>query len=330
MAADWAYPDADLILSVKEAQDRERWLAVRREGIGGSDMAALFGEGRFEDSTEYDLWLDKTQRVPPKESTFPMRKGSLVEDVIAQEFANKAGVSIRRVGTLRSKKEPRLFANCDRLVDDGGGLEVKNGNFWVGKQLQRLEPGEIPRSWYWQMVTCLAVTGRSHWYLEGWFDNIIEFTRVLDRSHCEDDIQRVFDIVGPWWEKHITNDEPPDSGAPDDYMAPEGDGKPRREFALPLIAFADIDELRRVRRQKKELGEREKELVASFRSELKDREIGTVRSVGMIEHRISLGNNTFQKQAFIDAHPDIDIEAFYKRAANKHSIVLIGANDSDD
>ena len=44
----------------------EDWLELRRNGIGGSDAAAVCGVSRYKSPVE--LWMEKTDRIKPTEA----------------------------------------------------------------------------------------------------------------------------------------------------------------------------------------------------------------------------------------------------------------------
>lgn len=48
------------------ANSREEWLALRRQGIGGSDVAAILGLSKFK--TQQELWMEKTGRLVDRKS----------------------------------------------------------------------------------------------------------------------------------------------------------------------------------------------------------------------------------------------------------------------
>ena len=58
-----AYTNCDLILSVKDAEDHEKWLKTRDLGIGGSDAAVIMGMNSYK--SPYQLWMEKTGQVEP-------------------------------------------------------------------------------------------------------------------------------------------------------------------------------------------------------------------------------------------------------------------------
>lgn len=51
----------EIILTAKQAEDRSKWLEFRKEGIGGSDAAAIVGLSKWK--SPYQLWLEKTGQV---------------------------------------------------------------------------------------------------------------------------------------------------------------------------------------------------------------------------------------------------------------------------
>lgn len=72
----------------------DQWLSWRRKGIGGSDVAVALNSSPYR--TARDLYYDKIGVVmsddgPDKSITFQI--GHLLEDVVAQIFAKKTGLS---------------------------------------------------------------------------------------------------------------------------------------------------------------------------------------------------------------------------------------------
>ena len=66
--------------------NRDQFLAGRKKGIGGSDVAAILGFSPYK--SPYQLWLDKTGRSERKESQNESAHfGNLLEDVVAKEFS---------------------------------------------------------------------------------------------------------------------------------------------------------------------------------------------------------------------------------------------------
>ena len=70
---------------------REEWLARRRSGIGGSDVAAVLGLSPWKSPRQ--VWLDKTTDISDDRQTMPM----LLDDPRARGAAAVLGAD-RRAG----------------------------------------------------------------------------------------------------------------------------------------------------------------------------------------------------------------------------------------
>lgn len=94
---------------------REQFLADRRTGIGGSDIAAILGISPW--STPRDVWASKLGKIEEKAETPAMYWGNVLEDVVAKEFSKRTGYKIQKHNRIvRHEKHPFLIANIDRLV----------------------------------------------------------------------------------------------------------------------------------------------------------------------------------------------------------------------
>ena len=89
---------------------REDWLAYRRLGIGGSDVAAIMGISPF--ATIRDLYNDKTGVLPlidEEESNWVAKEvGHRLEDLVAEIFSRKTGLKYSRYGRCSAIRCTRL------------------------------------------------------------------------------------------------------------------------------------------------------------------------------------------------------------------------------
>jgi putative phage-type endonuclease len=141
---------------------KAEWLRLRRNGIGGSDAAAIMGLSPWR--TAMDVWLEKTgEFTRDDEENEQMYWGTVLEAVVAKEFTRRTGLKTRRMNAiLQSRKHPFMIANVDRLVvGEPTGLECKttglyNADDWrIG----------IPEYYYPQVQHYMAVTGYPVWYV---------------------------------------------------------------------------------------------------------------------------------------------------------------------
>ncbi len=113
---------------------REEWLAYRRQGIGGSDAAAVLGISPFR--TGVDLYYDKLgQPVEDDEQNWVAKEvGTLLEDLVARIFTKKTGLEVCPMPVMfQHPDHPWKLADVDRLVKlpDGNTavLECKTTNY---------------------------------------------------------------------------------------------------------------------------------------------------------------------------------------------------------
>lgn len=96
----------------------EQWLDWRRKGIGGSDVAVALNFSPYR--TARELYYDKigvamANEGPDKSITFQI--GHLLEDVVAQIFAKKTGLSVFEDHWMyQHPLFPFMIADVDRFV----------------------------------------------------------------------------------------------------------------------------------------------------------------------------------------------------------------------
>ena len=155
--------DAELIMTVKQMQDRDAWLKMRMAGIGGSDAGTIVGDNPWKSS--YALWLEKTGQIVPEDISDkePVYWGTALEDIVAKEFTKRTGKRVRRCGTMQNTKKRWMLANVDRLIiGEQAGLECKTTNAFNYKEWQ--DDG-LPNSYYWQCQHYMLCTGLPMWYI---------------------------------------------------------------------------------------------------------------------------------------------------------------------
>ncbi len=142
------------------------WYAARAAGIGSSDIPAIVGSSAYR--TALHVWLDKRGELPPDDVGESATWGTLLEDVIAREFAAREGFTVAEVGTLAHVEHPWRRANLDRLVHGctpgageavtGCAVEVKTRNAWAAGHWREEVPDDVEAQVQWQ----LHVTGLDH------------------------------------------------------------------------------------------------------------------------------------------------------------------------
>lgn len=127
------------------------WYALRADGIGSSDIAAIVGLSPF--TSAYTLWHRKAGKVADQPESDFMDWGKRLEPVIADKFAeNHPEMTVESTGTWCSSERRWQRANPDRLVWAKGYdefdsyLEVKcasayKADDWGPTGTDRVPPG---------------------------------------------------------------------------------------------------------------------------------------------------------------------------------------------
>jgi putative phage-type endonuclease len=108
-------------------QGSTEWLAARRSGIGGSEVAALFGVCPWDSA--YSLWHRKVTGSIEAERNAWVRAGSYMEPGIRDGYAIETGRVVTPGVTMARNLEvsPYLFANTDGTVEDPKHPEIGPG-----------------------------------------------------------------------------------------------------------------------------------------------------------------------------------------------------------
>lgn len=189
---------------------REEWLKIRKLGLGGSDMSAVLGVNQWR--SPLDVWLDKTSDTVEEKESEPMYWGTILEDIVAQEFAKRTGYKVRNNNfTLQSEEYPYLLANIDReIVGLDAGLECKTANAFKAEEWQG---DNVPDAYYIQCQHYMCVTGKASWWIACLVGGNTFYYKEIKRN--EEIIRAIIDTGREFWQLVETNTMP----APDDSKA---------------------------------------------------------------------------------------------------------------
>jgi putative phage-type endonuclease len=109
-------PNSPARVILPECAGRAPWLAARRDGIGGSEVAALVGISEYD--TSWSIFNKKMKPEPDEELTgAPIEWGHRLENVVAEKVAEEIGLVSRFGGGLWANPEkPFLRVTPDRFA----------------------------------------------------------------------------------------------------------------------------------------------------------------------------------------------------------------------
>ena len=182
------------------------WLGYRRQGIGGSDVAAVMGVSPF--ATLRDLYNDKCgiQDVIQTEDNWVAKEvGHRLEDLVAKIFAFKTGYKVFAVRKLfRHPLYSFMQANVDFFVElpDGNTaiLECKTTNY---NSKEKWNDGAVPTNYEWQCRHYMAVMNLGCAYIACLYgNNENEFVyRRIDRDEAIE--QDMIEMETHFWNEHV-------------------------------------------------------------------------------------------------------------------------------
>lgn len=186
-----------------EQAERARWLAERKTGVCGTDIAPLCGVDPY-GRTAVDVYLDKVGLGPERESTMIMRLGQLLEPVAVLLYSERTGRRVRKQQMRRHPKHDWMLGTLDRQIlrsteRPTGALEAKVQGL---APFAKVKAHGLADGYVLQLMWYLAVFGyewgsfalfsRERGELI-WFD--LERDQVL--------IDRLIEIGGRFWRENV-------------------------------------------------------------------------------------------------------------------------------
>lgn len=206
--------------------EREEFLSRRKNYICGSDISAICGINPYK--SPLSVYLDKLNLVKDDDSiSEPARFGTLLEDVVAQEYARRTGNTVSVDTTLFVHPEYSFAAaNIDRWVGDKEFILECKTTGYSGKKLLGAEgTDEVVDYWLTQVA---------------WYAGVCDVPKVdiavliagqefrTYTYHRNREFEaKLFRIAKNFWENHILKQTPPEEMHPSDIpvLFPQDSGE---------------------------------------------------------------------------------------------------------
>jgi putative phage-type endonuclease len=300
------------VLIARAGMPEHEFHALRRTGLGGSDLAALLGMDRY--SSPWKLYLEKRGEIPhdlPRSEELERAAlwGHLHERDIAEQFAVIHGLRTRRIGTIRNIHRPWMLANLDRQVvgcpDGPCPLEIKTRSLRkAGEWGESGDPDGVPDREALQSLWYLAVTGYGHIHVAVLINGNDDRYYRLERD--EKLLADLVAMAGGFWQRIQAGDPPPIDGseAVTELLRDLWNGA---EGAVRVVSPAEAEPLFAERRLLKErIGEletRAAEIENRLKETLGDSEIALTPDGSQLY--TWKRNGQFSDKRFRQAHPEL-------------------------
>lgn len=283
---------------------RDKWLELRKNGIGGSDAGVIIGVNAFKN--RFQLWLEKTDQgvelERSEEAVERMEWGNRLEPVVADWFEAKTGKKLRRCGMIRNNEYPFMFADVDRLVvGENAIVEIKTT---AGYNKDEWADDKVPPSYMAQGLHYMAVGGYDKVYFVCLLGGQQAVIREMERD--DEEIGALIEAEQDFWENYVVPKVIPEVDGSDNCkkllgkLYPGGEKEP---MDMDGKWAAVCDNIKEMEEQMKQLQGFIDEKKNKLRLELGNFETGVVG-----DYKISYGvstRNTFDAKAFAVDYPDL-------------------------
>lgn len=258
--------------------NRQEWLKERKNYLGGSDLGSICGVNKYK--TGLDVYLDKTSDEIAEENNSYTHWGNILEAAVANEYARVTGNKVvEPIGTIYHPKYSFLGANIDRFVNGGEYiLECKTAGFHMASEWGEEGTDQIPDSYKCQIAYYAAIADVPKVDIAVLIGgNDFRIYRYMRDKALED---KLLQIAINFWNKHVLAKVPPEPSNLKDIelLYPNSNGS---EVEVSQEILDDIQKLKELKAQVKDIEEESTHLQESIKKYMKDNEL-LVDSSGQI------------------------------------------------
>ena len=206
--------------------NREEWKKARR--IGGSDLATIMGEGKWQTISDIYTRLVYPERAKNNnlDNNPRVQEGARAEEHIRNLFA----LEHPSIKVINPPSENWLFVRNDNefitvspdgILDDyTGALEIKDVEIYSNKQLESWKSGDIPKQYFYQIMQYFIVlntvkdiylVARIKVMNSGELDHVEEYTYRFDRINFKEEIKNCLQIEKAFIKKYVITQTRPNA-----------------------------------------------------------------------------------------------------------------------
>ena len=254
--------------------NKEKWLKERKTYIGGSDLGSILGINNFR--TALDVYFEKTSEGIVEEATNDAAYwGTVLEDVVAAEYARRTGFKIEKpAGLIRHNEYPFIACNLDYWVIDNEGnshiLECKTANQLKVTCWGEEGTNQIPESYLYQVAYYAAITGADRVDIAVLIGG--QDFRIYRYDKDEVMESKLLRVARKFWNNHVIVGDPPKPRTQEDAakLYPKANGLEVRADDAILEKVCVLQDLKA---REKNLAEEIKDLQLCIKDYMQDGEV---------------------------------------------------------
>lgn len=303
------------ILVKTAGMSREEWLSWRRNGIGGSEAAALVGLHPY--LSPFAVYMDKIGQPIQQEDNEKMRLGRDLEGYVASRFTERTGIYVRRKSCILMDDEyDFMIADIDRWSKkDGVGLECKTMSP-NSEAAGALEDNSVPPQYYVQCQWYMMITGLPVWHLAVLVLGKGFYTFEIERN--DEDIEALRAAAIAFWQDYVIPRRIPAPDGSDSAQAAvvklSGAVDNDASINLPqgLDRILELDEINNeIESLKLRSGAIKQEILLSLDG------AGEGRGDGYLVRARTQTRRVFDVRRFRKENPDIDLAPYYNESISR-------------
>lgn len=278
------------------------WYSERQRYVGGSEVAAIMGVDKYR--SPMDVYKTKTGEVPPQIDNRHTIRGRTLESFAALEFEETTGIRLDNCADLELRDpELPLRGHLDRRAMDGTIIEIKCPSLGSFRRIQR---EGIPDSWRIQMQTYLMLAKASNGIFAIFCADQWEL-KTIDGIANTELWTPIREAVKNFWEC-VEKRTPP--ATPDPLAGLQTASTTITRTDPEFVAAAQF---LREARQLRDDGEAVYKIASDQMRELIEGKPGRYEGGGVrLYFDLAPGRRTFDRKALEAAHPELDLEPFFK------------------
>ena len=201
------------ILADRRKLSWENFLELRRNFVGGSEIAAVIGCSPWASPAKiFAIKKSLVKKEPANEACY---WGNVMEPILRSEFSKRTGYPVKEIPYVLQAADPRfsfLIADLDGVTSENGKtgvIECKTANSYAAQEdWKNGEPGFIPTPYYLQIQLYLYITNLDFGYIIALLGGNHFVYHRIERDN--ETITGMLLLARRWYEQYfLTNTMPP-------------------------------------------------------------------------------------------------------------------------
>lgn len=279
---------------------------IRSKGVGGSDTPAILGVDQYR--TARDVALDKLGEGEERKPTGPMLRGTYLEPLVAKMVKEQTGINFHKpTKTMVHPQHNWMVASLDGLSSKGDLLEIKCPNTSTFLKVKR---EGLPLNYQSQAQHYMLWPKVKRCYFVIFSAELWQMETVVLEPDLEFQ-EIIINKTGEFWRNLQQGILPPEEEQPIIDLPKANTGEVLK-LSTPDFLEA-VNELREAQQILKEAKEYEEQVKHTIIDRMGNYSVIEADGTFRAYCREQAGRRSFQEKEFKKAHPEIDLNKFYKQ-----------------